>query len=274
VSSEDIARIADAAARQLQQKQADDAARQAQEQKYNELKAQQDLDKRRYEQKLRDEKQTKAEQEKEDARKLQATVDKQRRHEQFEADRVNAKIEREKASQKAAQVKEAENQAQLAPYQDILKSKKSTLNQRLEARRNLEATQKKLGVVQQRQKITPATIKESIQKSVSKAPATIDRTFTGIFGNAINVTTRPTPQYNPKWYRKETQQMSSAVKLHAKMPVTGGKVTAAPQMQREAISVNQNYMDMLVGTQPVQKGKKQQSGGGIFGNLNNFIKRI
>ena len=273
MSSDDIAKAAEAATRQLQQKQADDAARQAQEQKYNQLKEQQDIDKRKYEQRLRDEKQTKAEQEKEDARKRQAAVDKQRRHEQFEADRVNSKIEREKATQKAADAKEAENQGQLKPFNDILKSNKSTLNQRLEARRNLESKQKELGITQQRQKITPATIKASIQKSVSKAPATVDKTVTGIFGNAINSVSKPAAQYNPAWYRKETQQMSRVVKLHAQKPVTGGKVMAVPQMQRETVSVNQNYMDMLMGTQPVLKGKKQQPAS-MFDGLNNFMKRI
>lgn len=124
--------------------------------------------------------------------------------------------------------------------------------------------------------ITPGTIKDAIKrKSMGITPA-IGNAATG--GTSALMGILGTPMKNPtKFYQGETKQLSKTIKPHAKMPVTGGKVQT-PVMHGTQIGVNPNFMDSLLGRAPLQtqtaKKQKAQQNSGIFGGLNNFIKKI
>jgi hypothetical protein len=124
--------------------------------------------------------------------------------------------------------------------------------------------------------ITPGNLKEAIKrKSMSITPAIGNAAIGGT--NAL-MGILGTPMKNPnKFYKEETKQLSKAIKPHSKMPVTGGKVQT-PVMHGTQIGVNPNFMDSLLGRAPLQTqtAKKQKARGetGIFGGLNNFIKKI
>jgi len=202
------------------------------------------------------------------------------------------KMSEEKRVKEFKQAELTKKQAELETYKEQLRDTKHTGNQRAQIRRDLRVKEKEFGIHQPsiserlgslKKNITPSTIKESIKTSVGKAPARIDSTVTGVFGKVIDTASRVPEKsnYNPKWFKQEQLQMGRAVKLHARQPVTGGKVAQGPIYvtptvhDRTAISVNPSYMDLLMGgQQPMQKGKKKLQPAGIFSGLDNFVKRI
>lgn len=288
--------IAERVKEQIISKQQEDAEKSAQEQRYAELKDQQIRDQKAYEQRLRDAEKSKAEQEKEDrerARKLKETEDeiKAQRHRQEEAEKT-AQFKAMAAKNEARKAKDAEDEA-------ILRDRKHTANERIEARRRMEQRQKEELAAREPAKppkeytikgfggkehkirmetkggITPETIKASIKKTVSKAPAKIEAVTTGVFGGILDASYKPKPQYNAKWLKQEQGQLSKAVKMHEPKPTTGGKVRSVlktPVVRGStAVFVKPGYVESLLGSnKPI--GKKQKSG--ALSGLDDFVRRL
>jgi hypothetical protein len=126
--------------------------------------------------------------------------------------------------------------------------------------------------------ITPGTIKDAIKrKSMGITPA-IGNVATG--GTSALMGILGTPMKNPTtFYQSETKQLSKAIKPHAKMPVTGGKVKT-PVMHGMQVGVNPNFENFLLGIAPLQTqtAKKQKIQGDnksdMFGRLNKMMRFV
>ncbi len=217
--------------------------------------------------------------------------------ENIKAEQKAESIRQETAKYKEMAARNEARKAKDAADEAILKDRQHTANQRIEARRRIEErkredvasrtprpqkeyTIKGFGGVEHKIKmdtkggITPETIKESIKKTVSKTPAKLDSIATGVFGGMLDATTKPKPQYNAKWYKQEQKQMSTAVKMHERKPVTGGKVrpvlqTMTPVVKSNAIFVKPGYVESLLGSTPATKKTK-----GVFNGLDDFVRRL
>lgn len=142
-------------------------------------------------------------------------------------------------------------------------SERIRLRQQIEEKRRVESQQKEAENARRQypsgmRPITPGTIKDSIKKAVSKAPALADRVITR--GGETIIGALGTNQVrNPnKIYKEETRLLSKALKPHAKKPITGGPV---PYVQSGGIAINPNFMDALVGRAPLQTQTARTTGG-------------
>ena len=191
------------------------------------------------------------------------------------------------AMKRDAATRQASEKARVAE-EEILRSTKTTSAQRIAARNRIDAmtraenkriedanariTQPNKFRAPDMKKITPGTIRASISSAAGRAPAKISNITTGMFGGiADTMIQQPSNKGFTKFYKQESQAMSKAVKGHAKMPVTGGKVT--PVLKGTQVAVAPGYIDALLGRGGAVRTHTKKSGG-VFSGLDNFVRRI
>jgi len=236
--TDDMAKTIEAAQKQLEKKLEDDREREAKEKRYQELVA--------------ENKREEAERREKERREREKDKEFQRQEKEAEARRKKAERADEALRRRVEQDEERE------------KAKEFREMAKRNAARKPEP---------ERRQITPETIKASIKKAasktVAKAPAVIDRGITGAFGGiATGLMTPMAPGTARSMYRGETKELSRAVRP-TKKPITGGKVKPVPIVHsRNAIVVNPNYIDSLIGNAPTKKTK------GTKDPMGNFLKRL
>lgn len=301
----DIAKAAEAAKQQMDNQRIQDAERRENEQRVSAIRAQNVADQRRIDEdnkRKRDADKALIAKEKADA------AESARKAKAEEKIRSNAEAVRNRqeaqeslaAMKRDAAAKAATEKARSIEEAKLARDAKTTSAQRIAARAKIDemnrAENKRIEEANERirpsgkhvrtpgmKQITPDTIKESIRSVVNNVPSKLSSTTTNRFGGvAESMIRQPAEKSLHKYYKEETAQLSKAIKPHAKKPITGGKVT--PLLKRTQVTVAPNYIDNLLGrgmggimgsisVQSTQQ-KKRKGGGGMFGGLDDFVRRI
>jgi membrane protein involved in colicin uptake len=272
----DIAKAAEAVKQQMDNQRIQDAEFRENEQRVSAIRAQNAADQRRIDEdnkRKRDADKALIAKEKADAAE---SARKAKAEEKIRSAAESTKARQEAQDRATAERKEAaalKASADARAKEDaILRSRDSTSSQRIAARDRIDAmsrTPSPSGM----KKITPDTIRASIQSAASKTPAKLSSTTTNIFGSFSDSLIKPAT--GKSQYKQESRLLSRAITPHAKMPVTGGKVT--PILHGTQISVSPNYIDSLLGRGDERirtHQKKGSNSGGLLGSLDNFVKRI
>jgi len=269
--TDDMAKTIEAAQKQLERKNEEDREREAKKKRYQELVA----ENKREEAERREKERKEREKDKEFQRhekEAEARRKKAERADEALRRRVEQDEEREKAKEFREMTKRNEDRIRREKELTEKINAGKTTDDRIKSRRELEAYRRKQNEPAssgQRQQITPETIKASIKKAASKSAVTADTKVTDFFGGfAKGLATPMAPGTARSMYRGETKELSRAVRPTRK-PITGGKVKPVPIVHsRNAIVVNPNYIDSLIGTAPAKKTK------GAKDPMGNFLKRL
>lgn len=270
----DIAAATTAAKQQIDAQRAQEADQRANDQSIMMIKAQNAADNARI---AEDERKRKSA-DKDLIAKQKAASDEATRKAKAEANiRANAEAAKNKQeardalaeAKKLQAAKDAEKSIRDAEEAKLAWNAKTTSAQRIAARNKLDAMNR----AGNGKPITPDTIRDSIRAATSKPHATLSSTTTGLFGGiSESILRQPAAKESKKYYKIETQAMSKAVKSHMQYPVTGTKTT--PRLKGTQVAVSPGYVDALLGrgTETIRTHDKKS--GGLFGGLNDFVKRI
>jgi chromosome segregation ATPase len=126
--------------------------------------------------------------------------------------------------------------------------------------------------------ITAANMKRGAQEIISKAPSYFDRTITGIFSPVVETATHKPKVSASKGIVQESKQFGRATSGHAKKPITGGKVSPARNPVYQPVSINQNFMDNILGrnieTVSGRKSEKPKGNRNSMSGLDDFVRRL
>jgi hypothetical protein len=126
--------------------------------------------------------------------------------------------------------------------------------------------------------ITAANMKRGAQEIISKAPSYFDRAISGIFSPVVETATHKPKVSASKGIVQESKQFNRAISSHAKKPITGGKVSPAKNPVYQPVSINQNFMDSILGrnidTVSGRKSEKPKGNRNSMSGLDDFVRRL
>ena len=126
--------------------------------------------------------------------------------------------------------------------------------------------------------ITAANMKRGAQEIISKAPSYFDRAISGIFSPVVETATHKPKVSASKGIVQESKQFGRATSGHAKKPITGGKVSPAKNPVYQPVSINQNFMDNILGrnieTASGRKSEKPKGNRNSMSGLDDFVRRL
>lgn len=233
--------------KQITQRREEEEERQAKEKRYQELKAINEQEKRDRESAEREQRAADKAAVAEEQKRAAEESKRRKKIEQVEKNIEAARI-RQEDSEKAKEFKEiAAKGAKKTPYVE-------------------------------RRQITPATIKESVRKAVSKAPAAADRAITGTFGGMAQSFIAPQKTSFKKAYTSETKELSATAKQFVKSQQAPSKkkTYVTPKVRPGGLAINHAFVDNLIGisgpskTQPAPK----KSLSNVTSSLDRFARLI
>ena len=209
-----------------------------------------------------------------------------------EARRIRAKQEdREKAREFEEMRKR--NEAKIRAEQDYkekLKSEKSpSARIRLRQKEDERVRQENLRISAinnhipqkteyEKKLINAGRLKGAVSEAVSRSPGILDRAVTSIFNPIIQQSTgevKPKQTFS-KGIVQESRQFSKATASKAKKPITGGKVSAPPNLFG-VVSAGDRFVDSLMGA-PVQpnnpKSVQKKKAINPTSPLDDFVRRL
>lgn len=208
------------------------------------------------------------------AKKVQYEQENKQKTREFEEMRKK----NEKAIEDSRRLNERLSNAKTAPERIRVRQESEERLRRENIRVNLANSGQTEPTSYEKKMITAANMKRGAQEIISKAPSYFDRAISGIFSPVVETATHKPKVSASKGIVQESKQFGRATSGHAKKPITGGKVSPAKNPVYQPVSINQNFMDSILGrnieTVSGRKSEKPKGNRNSMGGFDDFVRRL
>ena len=208
------------------------------------------------------------------AKKVQYEQENKQKTREFEEMRKK----NEKAIEDSRRLNERLSNAKTAPERIRIRQESEERLRRENIRVNLANSGQTEPTSYEKKMITAANMKRGAQEIISKAPSYFDRAISGIFSPVVETATHKPKVSASKGIVQGSKQFNRAISSHAKKPITGGKVSPAKNPVDQPVSINQNFMDNILGrnveTTGGRKSEKSKGNRNSMSGLDDFVRRL